>query len=549
MKKTFIKVANATSSLWLKKTVKTNINASAWLPGVKKELKVLGREVHSFLGEGGTEVFDFDLNVSEQFAQERRWSLATRLALIERGCFVLIEDISTLDELDAMLKREKVNPISEKVWLTALRRRTPTKDKLASLVSTLPMRTLAHIVEHIPTVFNDLSVERIDALELSNREQTKHWLLFQLSKSDPKRWSLPLAKILLDECDKKDHPELMSSWLKVTVYLAIKNKVDISSIIPRIYKKYNSLYDDITSACGLDENWEFARPIILNWMPQLLHLVKDITCPFDQVITHSVECNEPAILLKIAYRHVDSPEVHQVLLDNLNHIVKAEKNFVSALNNRLIFHATNERQYFQIISANKWYNFENANDDANLRLLKNKVFNSKATDVIIQYFFPFTGWDTDDAKCAIRILVGQDKFPVSMIDSLSEEMQAYAYETMRTRAQALVLNSTDMGQVKYLLSKRNLTVEAEQIMLKRVVTNDYTHFYENLVVDYIASKKLAPSSFVFLTKCNYGSLRLWKRYLTTYASKHGLTQNEFAYIMQGSTFPTEAIEFECFLKD
>ena len=134
-----------------------------------------------------------------------------------------------------------------------------------------------------------------------------------------------------------------------------------------------------------------------------------------------------------------------------------------------------------------------------------------------------------------------------MIGDLSEEMQAYAYETMRTRAQALVINSDDMNQIKALLAKRNLTVEAEQILLKRVVTG-YDMSFENMVVDYIATKKLDPSSFVFMTKCNYGSLRLWMRYLTTYATKHGLTQTEFAYIMQGSVYPEQAIHFECYLK-
>ena len=515
-----------------------------WLPGSTKELKALGKEL-SHTVEGVT-IKSFELKVNDEFIQARRWSLATRIALIKHGVFVLIEDLSTLDELDAMIERESVVRIPQEVWIKALRRRTPTKDKLASLVSTLSMKTLAHVVENCPTVFNDLSAERIDALVLSNPDQVKHWLLFNLSKADPKRWTLPLINVLLDDIIKKDRPAVVHSWLMIAVDRAFNNKLDISSLMPRIYKEQASLYDKITTYCSKDENWEFARPIILNWMPQLLPLVKNFPCPFDQVITHRVENNEPAILLKIAFRHVDSPEVHQMLLDNLFHIVRAEKSFVSALNNMLLHYATNEKQYYRIISANQWKNFQDVSED-NKKLLKTKVFNSKSADIIVQYFFPFTGWDTTDIKAATRILISQDKFPVSMIGELSEEMQAYAYETMRTRAQALVINSDDMNQIKTLLAKRNLTVEAEQILLKRVVTGvDLT--YERLVVDYIASKKLDPSSFVFMTKCQYGSLRLWMRYLTAYAIKHGLTQTEFAHIMQGSAYPEQAIHFECYLK-
>ena len=539
-----ISALNCVSNLWTSKTVKTNIEATMWLPGVKKELKALGK-TNSHVIEG-VEIQGFELTTTPEFAQARRWSLATRIALIERGCFVLIEDLSTLDELEAMIKRESIVRLPEDVWVKALRRRTPSKDKISLLVSTITNKTLAHIVEHVSSVFNDLSADRIDALLPSDPERVKHWLLFNLSKADPKRWTLPLLAVLLDECAKKDRPAIMDSWLMIAVDRAFNNKLDISSLMPRIYKEQASLYDKITTYCSKDENWEFARPIILNWMPQLLPLVKEYPSPFDEVITHSVKSNEPAILLKIAYRHVDSPEVHQVLLDNLAHIVRAEKNFVSALNNKLLYYATNEKQYYRVIWANQWKNFHDVTE-GNFKLLKTKVFNSKATDIIVQYFFPFTGWDTTDIKAAIRILIGQDKFPVAMIGELASDMQEYAYQTMRTRAQALVINSDDMNQIKALLAKRNLTVEAEQILLKRVVSG-YDMSFENMVVDYIATKKLDPSSFVFMTKCQYGSLRLWLRYLTTYASKHGLTQTEFSYLMQGSAYPEQAIHFEGYLK-
>ena len=528
-------------NFWLRYTVKTNLKGIMWCPGVEKELKVLGDETVDTVD--GVEVRGFKLKVPSDIVQARYWSLKTRIALIERGCFVLIEDLTTNDELDAMIRRERLESIPKDVWVNALRRHTPSKDTLSLLVSTISIQTLDYIVALRPTVFNDLTPERIDALKLSDPELVNHRLLFNLSQAYPAMWTVPLLKILLDECAKKDRPAIMYSRLMIAVDRAINNKLDISNLMPRFFKEQKSLYERIISACVDEKNWDFARPIILKWMPQLMPQVKEHPSPFDQVIALMVESSGAALFLKIAYQHADNPEVHKVLLDNLAHIVRAEKSFVNALNNKLLYYATDERQYYRVIWANQWKNFHDVSE-GNFKLLKTKVFNSKSADIIVKYFFPFIGWDTSDIKKAISILVEQDKFPISRIGDLAGDMQQYAYETMRTRAQALVINSDDIGAIKSLLKRQNLTTEAEQIMLKR--TWDGMSF-EDAVVDYIASKKLEPSSFVFMTKCRYGSLRLWKRYLTTYASKYGLTQNEFAYIMQGSAHPEEAIHFECYL--
>lgn len=548
MRNFFIKVANATSNMWIEKTKKTNNRSSAlnWLPGLEKELKAIGGEEQVCKNIQGMNVGEttFVLKMNVEDIRARFWSVETRCFLLKERIWVLLDDFATVEEFEILLT---MNNIPLDVWLKVLRRYTPSSSHLKTMVNRVEEHILEGIIEEMPQAFNDLKVwqflnlpnektlPNFDDLELQKRFR----LFYKLVTKRPKIWVLPAIELIKSVPPQRLN-EFACSRLNSLVFLATRDMMDVSDYIAYLYVFHPSTYVNVRNYCLDGCSAKTSTEVIVTLLPQIIgKLEKNVVINNTQFGENKKlsDAEEALILLQLAQKLIGNEKVYNVVMSNLTTIVnQGPQEIVEAINEMLIENAKKESDIFTIFQANNC-----TLNKKEMWEITQKALNLQCAD-FISSFSPFNGWNENGTVRAIRLLVNTNNFPVGKISQLSEKMQAYAYEYMRTRSQIQVLRTGTDDQVIKLLKALNLTEEAE----KELLVKDRS--ISELKIKYITSKKLFASSFEFLTKMKPASISVGVTYLHAYAGTWGLTPSEYAFIMQSPFYCGEAFAFESYVK-
>jgi hypothetical protein len=138
-------------------------------------------------------------------------------------------------------------------------------------------------------------------------------------------------------------------------------------------------------------------------------------------------------------------------------------------------------------------------------------------------FFPFTGWKEANAKHALRRIVLCGKLPLERLDELSDELKDFVMKIMEAQSQLNALSY--QGKIAELVELQ-LYPEVEIAMMMK------PQFWEVHILKYIEKNGLSQEAYEYLLKDAYEWDDYFRKYLTVFAEKWGLTQKQYMQLMQ-----------------
>ena len=547
---------------WLKRTVLPRRDAVLWLPGVDKELAAIGSEKTEVVENGRSVICytDFKLKMSEEEIAKHVWSQATRVALIKREILVLAAEVCTVDEFDALLS---VSPkVTFDTWRIVFRKYTPKASQLAAFLAKVTHNVASAIVAERPQAFNDakawqllgLSSEKSSTSFDDERQQGLWAHLYSLAYYDPKRWVCPCVQIIMNTKNNtlpgNEFPTYAEQMLHSLVSLGISNGVDMSEHLLGIYAAFPKLYAnmraDLHIGRGKSSQVWFCKamlPFLLKKMMKVndsyLHSGEERECLGD-----TWEC---VFMLRVAINCLSDKGVYDIISGNLKYILeKTTESFGSYVVEKLIENAHvsakgKAEELYQI-----WINSKDMKYASISTLLRSEALVCRSVKILLVEF-PFAegSWTENQKRVAYRILVQEKAFPMGKLNTLSSTDKEYVYECMRTQSQIQTIRTDNTSLVAELVAENNLTVEAEYFWFT------YVTGFRSLKEEYLAKKKVSMSTFINLTRLPRilaVSDETGLRYLQVYANNHGLSKEEYAYILQSPCYSTCAHLFEKYLK-
>ena len=455
------------------------------------------------------------------------WSLQTRIWLLDCGVFTLVSTITTQDELMALLKNPKEVPTP--VFITAVRRVTPSKNLLKRMVRELDDFQLLALADSVPGAFNDLAIcDLFAGLESEVCREIK--LMTLLLKHDPKRWSMPIVRMVADTKYELLKIEGMSELFELAVRYAVDVGENLSDIVVYLYNEYQKLYTYVAAKAN-------------NFVDIALTLVKaDAEPSVALVLSDSVYSSCISELCK----HLNRWDVFMTVYNCL------KSSSIVCKCGWPLHNSTFDALCRSVLSYKDWdrlYHLKK-NDALATELEASvvRVLKDRESALYFCKFFPFANWHNDKAvKFVCSKLVEYSVFPVDKIGLLSEDLVNFVSERMLTRSQILgIVANQGEGALELLeRDKTKLTPDAECFIFETNLTHEFR-------MSYIERYGLSPKAFESLLSFPVGVFQNSsdRKYqlLYCYASNFGLSNKEYAKIMQ-SEMADKAMFLRSFVKN
>lgn len=468
---------------------------------------------------------------SAEEIRERVWAPEVRLALLSmldsKGRKALAYSACTEEELNAVL--EKADCFDFK--LQAIKAYTPSAKKMRELLTSAPMELLRKIACEAPTAFNTVTPKEVLGIgpkQLCNVAKDFRWdLALELAGSDPK-WC-PKFMELIKEIPPHKLTDVEVAYFKDIFAIALEAKVSLVGLLAYMYVFFKEEY--ILYVNSYKDYPNFGMDF-KEMFPQFVKHLKDGAGHYkslDMLGTHVnvnfMQKDDAYAWLGIGRELLAKDEVvYNTLLDNIKAIYEANPTVGKELAKRML---QNGRKLDYQIKLKE--EVPTAIDD---NLLYNRAFelikyNSRhpyyadAPDYL--KFFPFTEWKEDNAKYALKRIVLCGKLPLERLDELSDELKDFVMKTMEAQSQLNALSY--QGKVAELVELQ-LYPEVEIALMKK------PQFWEVHILKYIEKNGLSQEAYEYLLKDAYEWDDYFRRYLTVFAEKWGLTQKQYMQLMQ-----------------
>ena len=471
------------------------------------------------------------LRLSDVEIRERVWSPPVRLELLSmldsKGRRALASTVCTAEELNVVL--EKAGCVEFK--LQAIKAYTPSAKKMRELLASAPMDLLRKIACEAPTAFNTVTPKEVLGIgpkQLCNVAKDFRWdLALELAGSDPK-WTVKFME-LIKEIPPQRLTEMDIAYFKDMYRMATEAKVSLVGLLAYMYVFFKEEY--ILYVNSYKDYPSFGEEF-KEMFPQFVKHLKDGAGHYkslDMLGTHVnvnfMQKDDAYAWLGIGRELLAKDEVvYGTLLDNIKAIYEANPTVGKELAKRML---QNGRKLDYQIKLKE--EVPTAIDD---NLLYNRAFelikyNSRhpyyadAPDYL--KFFPFTEWKEDNAKYALRRIVLCGKLPLERLDELSDELKDFVMKTMEAQSQLNALSF--QGKVAELVELQ-LYPEVEIALLSKPA------FWEVHILKYIEKYGLSQEAYEYLLKGAYEWDAEFRKFITVYAQKKGLTQKQYMQLMQ-----------------
>ena len=507
-------------------TLKGNKNAYLFLPGVEKE--------DAFLAE------------PDEFIAARVWSYETKLHLLARKRFVLVNEIYSEKEFDEVLQAKNVQQV-----IAALRVYTPSRTKmLKTLGRSFDNQVWCDIAKAVPAAFESL----------------KPWEILGVPEGclcypNDKSWNLAVAlaevraswaPLFMQELRRIPPQYLGDKGRELMIQffnIAFKAKLDVSFMMPYLYVIFSELYLEVRKNYA---GYRDFAPYVEMMFPQMVKFLKpdEAKTSFSQIkFPAKVEDGEEAYAwLLIIYNLLDNNAVYVLMRRCLQAIKQCVNiNLFNELFDKMIAEARSATELQKLYAMCEALNAEPRQWYA----IQERVVamaEEKDNHVCLGFAFPFKGWDRALARRAVVVMAKKKHLGgfVTRLGELPYELDKVAFEAMEIQSQLEALDSTNLEK---MVTTMKLYPEAE----KKFFCMD-SNLYERqnslkeLKLGYISRFQLDDATFSALLSCtcmvSYDSRKVL---IVAYAEKWGLELWQYQLSMQ-SSFSKEAPLWKQYVK-
>lgn len=496
-------------------TLKGNKNAYLFLPGVEKE--------------------DAFLAAPDEFIAARVWSYETKLHLLARKRFVLVNEIYSEKEFDEVLQAKNVQQV-----IAALRVYTPSRTKMLKTLCgrSFDNQVWCDIAKAVPAAFESLKPWEIlgvpeGCLCYPNEES---WNLAVALAEVRASWAplfmQELRRIPPQYLGDKGR-ELMTHFF----YIAFRVKLDVSFMMPYLYVIFSELYLEVRKNYA---GYRDFAPYVEMMFPQVFKFLKpdEAKTSFSQIkFPAKVEDGEEAYAwLLIIYNLLDNNAVYVLMRRYLRAIKqRVNINLFNELFDKMIAEARSATELQNLYAMCEALNAEPRQWYA---IQERVVAMAEENDnhVCLGFAFPFKGWDRALARRAVVVMAKKKHLDVfvTRLGELPYELDKVAFEAMEIQSQLdafdvasyLIEMVTTMklypaAEKKFLCATFRLPMSREEL--------------QRLQLEYINRVKIADTVFTALIS-GAPSDNIYM-FVDAYAKKWGLEVWQYQYIMQSRVSP------------
>jgi hypothetical protein len=490
-----------------------NDDAELFLPGSEWELAhIVGGEEPRYYGPK---------------LGDRRWSLETRVELLRRGNFVLLEDIRTDEELKSLLFDKDDKPHASGVSVSrAFAVRTPNQKILRNFLGNYPVDTIGYVARHVPAAFDSLSEGEILLYGATRDLGEAYWKVAQALADSRAGRAVKFFAFIRNNFTVEQIKEDKSKNFDFFFKKALEES-DLSGYMSYFRNNFPEYIEAILDKANELPN--FGRYFEREFKATLC----DLEIPSAQGVKKFSQLwgvKEPLRLLRIGYNKMDDPFIHRVFRENL----KALKEKFTLGGNGTLWEELLDRllktartldaflDVYQIAPLNlQWRGVA--------ILLQSKLLDDMSDyniESVVANFFPFSDWEEDEAKLILRKMAEKKVMPLAHLKELPATLKAYALQQVELQAQKELIshNANDIWKI-------TLLPEAEIYLIDYVC-----QVSRNFMLDYVSERGLSPEAFSFLVKKfkYYATAELLQKQAERWHISQDqwlmLTQSQYAYL-------------------
>lgn len=448
--------------------------------------------------------------------RKREWHWKTRVWLINQGIFVCTPKLNTADEFETLLAKAAGVPTD--VFVDVLKRYTPNGAGLKMMLKEMEHFQLLKVAKSVPQAFNDIKLETLfDGFKDKDKDLSKEVALMGiLMEANENKWLYQLIDYLKSINVKKLSAEARE-LLNACFDKAICRKDKMSCYIVYLYENDSRRYNMVKN---------LSDQVIDNAVTMLEHLSKIALSSSVNVDDQSVYREECNLWLSKLYASAFDDKAYKAysyFITNIKFIelVCESKELRKAIINFLIENVNSSFDWKKLAEL-----LSDSEDVEKLRRKSVSVINSVADAEYFRSLFPFSDWkDEKIVESLCKKLIAYSVYPVDEHNKLRSSLQSLVSQELITRSQKLYLKGCDANMWMLLFEETRLQPDAECYML----TLTFRRCVEK--TEYIKKYGLSEKAFMFLLQLSTSGENGYM-YLLEYAKTKGLTNKEYAHILQ-----------------
>lgn len=396
-----------------------------------------------------------------------------------------------------------------------------------------PIDLLSKIATEAPTAFNTVTAKEVLGItpnQKCNVAKESRWdLALELMGAEPK-WC-PKFMELINEIPPQKLTDTEISYFKDIFDIALKAKVSLVGLLSYMsvfFKEEYILYvNNFRAYPSFGMEFKEMFPLFTKYLKDGASHYKSLAMLGTHVNENFLQKDDAYAWLGIGRDILGKEEiVYVTLLDNINSIYTANPSvgkelaeLMLAKGRKLDLIVKLKEEVPSAIDDTLFYEraFAIINDHSR------HPFYADAPDYL--KFFPFTGWNEDNAKHALRRIVLCGKLPLERLDELSDELKDFVMTTMEAQSQLNALSYH--GKVAELVELQ-LYPEVELALMKR------PNFWGEHILKYIEKYGLSQEAYEYLLKGAYEWDAEYRKIISVFAEKKGLSQKQYMQLMQSA---------------
>ena len=447
--------------------------------------------------------------------RKREWLWKTRVWLINQGIFVCTPKLNTADEFEALLAKATMVPTD--VFVDVLKRYTPNGAGLKMMLKEMDDFQLLKVAKSVPQAFNDIKLETLfDGFKDEDKDLSREVALMSILMEVNDKWLYPLIDYLTAISVKRLSAEA-KELLNACFDKAILRKDNMSRYIVYLYENDSRRYNMVKGLSNQVVDDAIAMLRRLSGWPTALSV------PEDEKAVYRREYNFwLAKLYAYAFGN-DAYNAYCYLINNIKYIEQVCDSEQLLKNIRChLIEKVNRSGDWNVLAKS----LSDPDDVEKLRSKSVGVINSINDAKYFRSLFPFSDWKDEKIVAGIcKKLIEYSVFPINEIDKLSSSLRDFVATELVTRSQKLYLEDCDVDKWTKLFEETRLQPDAECYMLSL----SFRRCCEKLA--YIKKYGLSEKAFMFLLRMSTTGESGYS-YLVEYAKTKGLTNSEYAHIMQ-----------------
>ena len=489
-----------------------------------------------------------ELCVDIKFLRARNWHIAAMRYLIKNGYYALVDQITPdkeNPEFQYLIGARPMNTFSgsvsdsryKKAVMSLLKGKTPNNETISWLKMN-NIELFIYLLDNCPQIFNGLSYEEVREIEGTDRLFPLDSWMSSKDVAIARLWAERVFSAILNK-DKEEITEDERKLIEQSVPVLLKDEFDFSTYMEKLIE-FNFDTEPIRQRYDGNCPYSFGKKVS-DWYA---HGVSVICAVLPKVWGRSDAWEktawkwrydntvQAALLDVLPKNDLESFEKVADLVDSYEVAAKALGWLTSSYrrNEQKAMSIWNMMLNVQARSAGNGWEIKSIMErlptgDSWIPVLRLRMVEkvSGADDTALMEFFPFSDWEKETAEEAIRKLFKLDRFPVSKIAELSEDLQSVAREEQEIASEIKALTNHMSDE----LIAHKLHGRSESYLLTHNLAYATDWLDEKLWPwKYCLNNRLEDEAFAAMLKAGY-RIDVAAPFIRRYAKKWGLTPNNY----------------------